>query len=199
MESVFEALERALVIQTNEAWEHVDRLAYIEVNKGQVDAHRMKALFSIALKRLGFDPTQEDDKEASWIDLLLAKSLESLERCASTQACLSSIPSVMHSIDRSGRLIAVTRPWLDMLGYRSMNDVVGRRSSEFLTEDSKKNAISTALPRFWRDGYIRDWPYQMVRSDGRVIDVIFDAICTRDDTGDPISSLCTIRKKHPII
>ena len=42
-------------------------------------------------------------------------------------------PVMMHSIDRSGRLVRVNRRWLHGLGYKK-REVLGKRSIDFLTD-----------------------------------------------------------------
>lgn len=49
------------------------------------------------------------------------------------------IPAMMHSIDAEGRIVTVSQKWLDVLGY-SEEEVLGRRSTEFMTEESCRHA-----------------------------------------------------------
>ena len=56
-------------------------------------------------------------------------------------------PVMLHSIDHDGRLISVSDYWLALLGYER-NEVIGRRSVEFLTEKSRRQALEIDLPRF---------------------------------------------------
>lgn len=195
MESVIEALDRALVDQTVEAWDRLDNAAYVEVCKGHFSSEKLRDLFELALRRRGYDPEDEAAHEFRWIDALIAKSLHHMEHCASMRAQFSAFQGMMHSIDRSGRLIAVTQPWLDLLGYK-MVEVLGRLSSDFLTESSRKIAKDEVLPRFWAEGFIRDHPYQMITARGAVLDVTFSAICARDEMGRPTNSICIIEKEY---
>ena len=41
-----------------------------------------------------------------------------------------SAPVMMHSIDKSGRIVAVNREWLKRLGYER-NEVLGKKSTDF--------------------------------------------------------------------
>ncbi|AYG70273.1 sensor domain-containing diguanylate cyclase (plasmid) [Rhizobium sp. CCGE531] len=90
---------------------------------------------------------------------------------------------MLHSIDEHGRLVAVSDAWLAKLGY-SREEVIGRRSSDFLTPESRTYAIKEILPRFFQTGRIDDVEYQMVRKDGGVIDVLLSAVL---DTSSPDS------------
>ena len=83
-------------------------------------------------------------------------------------------PVMMHSINREGRLIYVNNHWLKTLGYQR-SEVIGRRSTDFLTDASRRYAIEVKLPEFFETGYIKDVEYQMVKKNGHVIDVLLSA------------------------
>ena len=94
----------------------------------------------------------------------------------------NSMPAICHSIDRSGRIIAVSDEWLDKFGYQR-SEVIGRRSVEFLTPRSRTDAETLALPAFWSTGSARDVSYQLVRKNGEIVDVLLSAIAERDAAG----------------
>lgn len=91
-------------------------------------------------------------------------------------------PVMLHSLDQYWRLAAVNRKWLENMGYQA-GDVLGRRSIDFLAEDSRAVAVSETLPLFWRTGSARNISYQMIRNDGRTLDVILDADLDTDSNG----------------
>jgi diguanylate cyclase (GGDEF)-like protein/PAS domain S-box-containing protein len=96
-------------------------------------------------------------------------------------------PAMLHSIDAEGRLISVSDAWLAKLGY-AREEVIGRRSSEFLTPQSREYAVKEVLPEFFRCGHCENVEYQMVCKDGRVIDVLLSAVLDRDPSGrGPVS------------
>jgi diguanylate cyclase (GGDEF)-like protein/PAS domain S-box-containing protein len=103
----------------------------------------------------------------------------------------ASTPAMLHSIDAAGLLVAVSDHWLDELGYRR-EEVLGRRSSDFLTAASRERA-SGVLPEFFRTGRCDKVEYQMVRKDGQVIDVELSAILERDAEGRPSRSMAVIK------
>jgi diguanylate cyclase (GGDEF)-like protein/PAS domain S-box-containing protein len=84
-------------------------------------------------------------------------------------------PAMLHSIDREGRLISVSDAWLAKLGYER-SEVIGRKSSEFLTPESRAYAVSDVLPAFFRTGRCDDVEYQMVCKDGRTLDIVLSAV-----------------------
>ena len=95
-------------------------------------------------------------------------------------------PAMLHSIDDQGRLISVSDMWLAKLGY-TRDEVLGRRSSDFLTPESREYAVREVLPEFFRLGRCDNIQYQMVRKDGDVIDVksVFDGKSAADPVVKP--------------
>ncbi|MDX1545420.1 MAG: PAS domain S-box protein [Rhodothermales bacterium] len=99
-------------------------------------------------------------------------------------------PVMLHSIDAEGKLISVSDYWLEKMGYER-EDVLGRRSTEFLTEESQQRAKSI-LKAFYRTGYSLNTPYQFVKRDGEVMDVLLSAVSERDEAGRVVRSLAVI-------
>lgn len=67
------------------------------------------------------------------------------------QFLYARIPALVHSIDQEGRIVQVSDRWLGVLRY-SRDEIIGRKSVEVLTEDSRRYAETVALPEFWRTG-----------------------------------------------
>ncbi len=100
-------------------------------------------------------------------------------------------PAALHSIDREFRLIEVSDHWLELLGYER-KEVIGRRSVEFLTEDSRRSAEATKLPDFWKTGRARNISYEFRRKNGEIVDVLLDAIVIRNEEGEIIRSVAAL-------
>lgn len=83
-------------------------------------------------------------------------------------------PIAMHAVDKDFSIVKVNRRWLEMLGYKK-NEVLGRKPTDFLTEDSRERVVNDALPLFWRAGSDRSVGAQFVGKDGQVRDVLIDA------------------------
>ena len=92
------------------------------------------------------------------------------------------MPAIMHSIDREGRLVAVTDHWLAVMGY-AREEVIGRGSSEFLTPESRRKALDVTIPAFLRSGHCENVSYQFVTKSGQVRDMLLSAKAKRDDEG----------------
>lgn len=117
-------------------------------------------------------------------------------RVACSEAKLRSLyantPAMMHSIDRQGRIVDVSNLWLERLGYRR-EDVIGRKSVEFLTPESRRYAEEVVLPQFFAVGTCQDVPYQFVRRDGTVADILLSATAIRDEDGNVMQSLAVLQ------
>jgi rsbT co-antagonist protein RsbR len=103
----------------------------------------------------------------------------------------TSTPAILHSIDPKGRLVQVSDRWLEVLGY-TRQEVLGRRSVEFLSEASRRFAAEVVLPAFFRDGSCKDVHYQLVTKGGEHIDVLMSGVLLRDASGAPLVSLATM-------
>jgi PAS domain S-box-containing protein len=108
------------------------------------------------------------------------------------RALYEATPTMMHSIDGDGRIVSVSREWLQTLGY-ARDEVIGRKSVDFLSEESRRRAVEDVLPEFFRTGDCRDVPYQMIARDGHRLDVLLSAHAERDGAGQITRSLAVIQ------
>ncbi len=92
------------------------------------------------------------------------------------------VPVMLHSIDADGRLLNVSGHWLATMGY-AREEVLGRKSTDFLSPESRERAERLTLPRFFQTGCCTDVPYRMVRKDGATVDVLLSAVTERDAVG----------------
>ncbi|MDI1445039.1 PAS domain S-box protein [Polyangium sp. 6x1] len=97
------------------------------------------------------------------------------------------LPAMMHSIDAQGRISAVNDRWIEAMGY-TRDEVIGRRSTEFLTPDSARYAREVVLPAFFKSGRCDNILYQFVRKDGSPLDVMLSAIADKDEAGNVVRS-----------
>jgi PAS domain S-box-containing protein len=97
-------------------------------------------------------------------------------------------PAMLHSIDTNGRLVSVSDYWLEILGYER-EAVVGRNLTDFFTESSRRYAQETVFPEFFKTGFCKDIPYQFIKKNGDIIDVLLSAITDRGGTGKAVRSL----------
>lgn len=100
-------------------------------------------------------------------------------------------PVMLHSIDLDGRLVSVSNFWLKSLGYEK-NEVLGRISTDFLTPESRAYATEVVLPEFFRTGSCKEVPYQFVKKNGQIMEVLLSAIAERDNDNKVIRSLAVM-------
>ncbi|MDH3995715.1 MAG: PAS domain S-box protein [Desulfobulbaceae bacterium] len=97
-------------------------------------------------------------------------------------------PAMLHSINKKGQIVSVSNYWSEVLGY-SEEDVIGRKLTDFFTEEAKKYAEQIVFPEFFKRGYCTDIPYQIRKKDGQVIDILLSAIGERDEQGEIFRTL----------
>lgn len=119
------------------------------------------------------------------------KELQINETSHRFKALYNNTPVMMHSINKEGIIISVSEHWLDTMGY-NREDVIGKSSLEFLTDDSKQYAKNIAIPQFFKEGTCNDVAYQMVKNNGNIIDVSLSAISEYDSSGHFIRSSAVI-------
>jgi diguanylate cyclase (GGDEF)-like protein/PAS domain S-box-containing protein len=100
-------------------------------------------------------------------------------------------PAMLHSIDAAGRLLGVSDTWLSELGY-VRNEVVGQPFLSFLSPASRSLVQAQLLPRLLQTGRCNDLECQILRGDGRMMDVRMSARLERDPLGNPGRSLAVL-------
>ena len=103
----------------------------------------------------------------------------------------NNTPAMLYSIDRKGKLVNVSDYWLSVMGY-SREEVIGKKSTDFLTEESRTYATEVVLPEFMESGSCYNVEYQYVKKNGQIIDCILSAISEKDDQGNMLRSMAAI-------
>jgi PAS domain S-box-containing protein len=91
-------------------------------------------------------------------------------------------PAMLHSVDTQSNLLSVSDFWTETMGY-TRQEVLGRPVTDFFSPESRKHALENGLPRFFKEGTIKDMPYRLVKKNGEVIDVLLSAVADRDPNG----------------
>jgi PAS domain S-box-containing protein len=150
-------------------------------------------------------PRALDDRQRATLESLaaiVAGMLEQRRRLLRATASLAdgeqrqrrlyqASPAILQSIGPDGRLLDVSDRWLALTGY-ARDEVIGRPSSDFLSEASRRQAQDVVLPGFFRTGYCDRVEYEFVRRDGSVVDVLLTAVLERDGEGRPLRSLALL-------
>lgn len=100
-------------------------------------------------------------------------------------------PILMHSIDANGVLLKVSNFWAEKLGYEP-EEMLGRKSTDFLTEGSRKKAEQIVLPKFFKTGIIDNVEYEFVRKNGDVLPVLMSAVAQTTAEGEFVRSLAVL-------
>ncbi len=100
-------------------------------------------------------------------------------------------PAMLHSIDAEGRLVSVSAAWLKRLGY-TRDEVLGRKSVEFLTSQSARYARDVILPAYYESGRCVDVPYQFITKNGEIVEVLLSAEAERDADGKFVRSTAAL-------
>lgn len=175
----------ALTLKTGESYALELLYRRPDGRHGWVEA-RGEAVRSVSGKIIGLRGTIQDITQRQEQQLALEVAQGRL------QSMYETTPAMLHSIDAQGRLLHVSNAWLACLGYRR-DEVIGRPSSYFMTEESRMRAVKDVLPRFFATGRCDEVPYQMVTSSGDTVDVLLSAILERDSAGQPVRSLAVVQ------
>ncbi|QLC24949.1 PAS domain S-box protein [Parasphingopyxis algicola] len=146
-------------------WVRTDKVPYVDPDTGD------RFVFAAAT-----DITAEKQAEEAW------RAGEARYR-----SLYNNTPIMLHSVDIDGRLVSVSDFWLKKLGYER-DEVLGRKSTEFLTAESAKKA-KYALDEFYRTGTCADVEYQFVTKSGDIRDVLLSAVAERDGNGAIVRSM----------
>lgn len=129
----------------------------------------------IAVQSVGRDVT--DQKLA---EIALAESERRF------RSLYESTPAILHSVDAEGRLLNVSDLWLQVMGYER-DEVIGRRSADFMTPESRQFALDEALPEFFKTGRCEEVEFQFVHKDGSLIDTLLSGVIDTSDATSPRS------------
>jgi PAS domain S-box-containing protein len=96
-------------------------------------------------------------------------------------------PGLLHSINQQKELINVSDHWLTTMGY-NREEVIGKKLTDFLTPLSKDHAERVIFPTFFKNGFCNEIPYEFVKKNGEVIDILSSTFGDRDEAGNVVRS-----------
>ena len=148
----------------NSGWVQTDKIPYVDEMTGE---RRILAIISdiTRLKR-----AEEEILRAN--DELLRKQKD-------FRALYRRTPAMMHSNNTDGEIVEVSEKWLEKLGY-DREEVIGRKSIDFLNPESRKRAAEQILPEFFKTGLCDTIPLNFIRKDGTELPVELSAILDSD-------------------
>lgn len=104
---------------------------------------------------------------------------------------LNDASFIFHSIDKHGKIQYVSQGWLDLLGY-TRDEVVGHKSIDFLTEESRCYAETVVLPDFWKTGKCKNIHYRMIAKNGDILDILLSGIAEKNENGEFVCSVASL-------
>jgi len=102
-----------------------------------------------------------------------------------------STPAMMHSIDVSGSIVNVSNYWLEKMGYTEQ-EVLGKKSTDFLTEKSAKYAKEIILPQYFKTESCKNVPYEFLKKNGEIIHTLLSASSQKDSEDNIVQSHAVI-------
>ncbi|CAN5268176.1 PAS domain S-box protein [soil metagenome] len=125
-----------------------------------------------------------------------------LDNEARLRSLYEHTPVMMYSLDAQDRIVTVSDLWLSRLGYERQ-DVIGRLSADFMTDFSRNYAIDCVRPALRANGRIEGIAFQIVASNGAVLDMLMAGSVEFDDHGRHVRTLVvledvTMRRKAEV-
>lgn len=103
----------------------------------------------------------------------------------------NATPTMLHSVDGDGKLLSVSDYWLERLGYER-DEVIGRKSTDFLTPESAARAMKNVMPQQSETGNCKDIEHQMQTKSGEIVDVLLSAVAEHDPDGNLVSAMAVL-------
>lgn len=114
---------------------------------------------STAIK-VGYEKIQKEIIERRKTEEALRESEEKL------QSVFNQMQDVFYRTDKEGRIIWVSQSATKMLGYKSIDELIGRNFAEFYAYPEKRQLFFDALSK---KGTLTNYEIEMLRSDGSTI------------------------------
>ena len=99
------------------------------------------------------------------------------------RSVVENIQDVFYRVDAEGRLALISTSAAQILGYDSVDDLVGQRSEILWADPSKRLALLDELDRC---GHVREWEFEAICRNGSVLLAAATVHLIHDDNGNPI-------------
>jgi len=111
--------------------------------------------------------------------------IESLKREAKLEAILESSPEAITVIDLNGKIVECNQKALDMLGYSSKDELIGRNGFAFVAEKDRGRAKGN-LAKVLDHGPMKNIEYIALTKDGTEFSAELSASVVEDSSGNPM-------------
>ena len=92
-------------------------------------------------------------------------------------------PAIVFTTDSSGKITQVSDYFIEFTGY-PREEIIGRISTDFLSDESKKYWTEVIVPSYYLNGYISNAPCRAVKKDGKVLDILLSTIAEKSESGE---------------
>ena len=128
------------------------------------------------------DVTDQRSTERQLRDLNESLEARVAARTADIETFYTKTPSMLHSLDMEGRLASVSDQWLAFMGYDSLDDVIDKPLTEFMSPEAAER-FEADMRRLPQDGRIETIETQLIRRSGEVAEVEITARAWHDGSG----------------
>ncbi|MEO9805737.1 MAG: PAS domain S-box protein [Reichenbachiella sp.] len=108
------------------------------------------------------------------------------------KALYLNTPALFNSIDAEGRITEAGEYFLETTGY-SREEVIGKMAFDLLTPESKTYGMSKVFPKYVQTGYCKNVPFQLLKKNGEILDVLFSSVVVKDENGKFQKSLTSLQ------
>ncbi|WP_420582722.1 PAS domain S-box protein [Reichenbachiella sp.] len=108
------------------------------------------------------------------------------------KAMYYNTPALFNSVDSEGKITEVGEYFLEATGF-TREEVVGKMAFDFLTPESKSYGLSKVFPEYVQTGYCKDIPFQFVKKNGEIMDVLFSSVVVKNKAGEFLKSLTSLQ------
>lgn len=108
------------------------------------------------------------------------------------KALYHNTPALFNSVDIDGKIREAGEYFLEATGY-TREEVIGKMAFDFLTPESKTYGMTKVFPVYVKTGYCKDVPFQFVKKNGEIMDVLFSSVVVKNEKGEFEKSLTSLQ------
>lgn len=95
---------------------------------------------------------------------------------------IDNIKDIFYRTDKSGTVIMTSPSALSMMGYDSLDEIVGKMKATEFYHDLSQRAI--LLEKIMKDGFVKDYELTLVRKDGTPVPISLSSTYYTDGNGE---------------